>query len=118
MEKENGRTGIQILIRSYPFYGRVLRDKDEKPRKIDSPSVPSRNSKKSKKGSKKRKALTSDDSEDEDSDQGKKARSFASTTARADIPLINTPRLRQWSSRQNRKEANNLSKRKGSPSME
>ena len=33
MEKENGRTGIQLLRWSYPFYGRVLRDKKLKSRK-------------------------------------------------------------------------------------
>ena len=32
---KNGRTGIQLLRWSYPFYGRILWNKDWKPRKIN-----------------------------------------------------------------------------------
>ena len=41
-------------------------------------------------------------------------RSFASTMARADIQQMNALCVRHWSSRQNRKRANNFTKRKDS----
>ena len=50
MGKENGRTRIKQLKWSYPFYGRILQDKDLKFRKINPTKCHHKKSKNNKKG--------------------------------------------------------------------
>ena len=74
MEKDNDRTGIQLLRCPIHAMAEIFETRIENSEKSILPSVPSRNRKKSKKGSKKSKGVTFDDSEDEDSEEEHKGK--------------------------------------------
>ena len=81
------------------------------------PSSPSRNNGKSEKESKKKKAVTLTILIMKIQIKDIQERSFASTMIRANISRINALLSGHWPSKQNRKTANNLTRRKGSPNM-
>ena len=76
VEKENARTGIQLLRWSYPIYGRFLKTRIENLEKSISLSIPARNNKKNKNDSKKRKLATFANSDIEGLDKRQKGKKF------------------------------------------
>ena len=99
MENENSRTGIQQLRYSYPFYDKILEDKNWKIRNI----IPTKCS--LKKEQEKQEIFQEKEIghfwqlDDEDWDHGYTGKKFVSTTVCRDIPRINVPLSRHCSSK-------------------